>query len=691
MALGLVVGFMLVAFAVSFASLLFTGEGSRFLGIGVALILAAAALHNLVAAKWSAVRGVVMLPQDTTTAVVATGLAVMLPSVAPETSAGTIILYTGICTATVAIAMLILGSLGVGGLVRFVPLPVVGGFLAGTGWLLVMGGAGLATAQFTWDPVHVLSLLASAAIGLGLFMVLRVHPRVAVFPSLIGAAVVIFFMVLAATGTSLDEARQVGLLPTTRMGDGAGISALMMADWSVLERGIGGLISVPFVATMALLLNVTALDVMRGEDSDLDRELRIVGMVNLITAPLGSPAGYHALGPTALTFRLGVQSRLVPLIAAAVCGLAALTGPSLIGLIPAPIVGGVLMFLGFGFMIEWLFHRGRQMTGPEIMVMLTIVALVATLGLMAAVVWGMVATVILFVVAYSRLDPIRSLASGRERRSTVDRSLAAVGLLDEAAESIRLVELQGYLFFGSCHGLVDRLQAMIEDDAGIEVLIVDFRHVHGADSTAVDGFVRLARICRDSACHLIFSAVSGPLGPALRSAMESAEGRWTETADADHALELGEDRLLDRHSPAPDGGRTVFGADLWSRLVARMEKIEVDADEVIIEHGATSRGLIAVEAGEVITEIPTPGAGWKRVRRSGAGTVVGEMSIYRSDGRTARVRTTQPSTLYLLEADAVRDLERSEPQTAAELHRALAGILSERMAHGNEVIQSLLG
>lgn len=681
---------MLVAFAVSFASLLFTGEGSRFLGIGVALILAAAALHNLIAARWSAVRGVVMLPQDATTAVVATGLAAILPSVAPEASAGTIILYAGICTATVALAMLLLGSLGVGGLVRFVPLPVVGGFLAGTGWLLVLGGAGLATADFSWDPIHILSLAAAAAVGLGLFMLLRVRPRVAVFPSVVGAAVVLFFVVLAGTGTGLEEARQFGLLPTTRMGDAGGFSSLLAAEWSVLGRGIGGLISIPFVATMALLLNVTALDVMRGEDSDLDRELRIVGLANLITAPLGSPAGYHALGPTALTFRLGVQSRLVPLVAAAVCVVAALTGPSLIGLIPAPVVGGVLMFLGFGFMVEWLFERGRQMTRPEIMVMLTIVAFVATLGLLAAVIWGMVATVILFVVAYSRLDPIRSVASGRERRSTVDRSPTAARYLDEAAESIRLVELQGYLFFGSCHGLVDRLQAMIHDDAAIEVLVVDFRHVHGADSTALAAFVRLARTGRDSTCHLILSAVPARLGPALRTAMESAVGRWTETADADHALEIAEEHLLDSLEPAT-GSRNVFGADLWSRLVGRMERIEVGPDEVIIEHGATSRGLIAVDTGEVITEIPTPGTGWKRVRRSGAGTVVGEMSIYRSAGRTARVRTTEPSTLYLLDMDAVRELERSEPHTAAELHRALARILSERMAHGNEVIRSLLG
>src|SRR5690606_3496404 len=166
------------------------------------------------------------------------------------------------------------------------------------------------------------------------------------------------------TGTSLEEARQLGLLPSARVGEGGRLSSLLTADWSVLGRGIGGLISIPFVATMALLLNVTALDVMRGEDSDLDRELRIVGWTNLATAPLGSPAGYHALGPTALTFRLGIQSCVVPVVAAAVCVVAALPGPLLVGLNPTPEGGGVLPFLGLALLGGWTYARGRRRTRP---------------------------------------------------------------------------------------------------------------------------------------------------------------------------------------------------------------------------------------------------------------------------------------------------------------------------------------
>lgn len=687
MGIGLVIGLMLVAFMVSFASLLFTGEQARFLGVGVGFILVGATVHNLISARWSTIPGAIILPQDASTAVVATGLVALLPAVESGQRVGTIFVYTAVCTVVAGIVMLMLGGFRLGGLVRFVPLPVIGGFLAGTGWLLVAGGADLATSGYAFDPARIVSLVAAALFAVGLLLALRFRPNVAVVPLMVGIGVVLFFLVLALTGTSLDEARTLGLLPAT---EGTSfrnpIGDLLDADWSALGAGVGGIISVPLVATMALLLNVSALDLMRGGDADLDHELRTLGFANLVTALVGAPAGYHALGPTSLGFRLGVVSRTVPLVVAAVCLVAALAGSYLVGLIPSPVVGGLLLFLGLGFMSDWLIDRRRLMSGPEFLVMLTTVAVVATLGLVAAVAWGMVATVILFVVAYSRIDPIRSMATGRERRSTVDRPPTAAALLDEAGHMIVVVELQGYLFFGSSHALVDRIRKMA---SAIDTLILDLHRVQGADSTALTSFVKLVRLTRDLSGHLILSHVPESLRSGLEGVLGESGNAWTEVEDLDHALEAAENRRLERLRHPLSNCREIFGPDLWSRLEPHLERVQVAAGEIIIEHGAPEVGLVAVEEGEIVAEIPA-GAGWRRVRRSGPGTVVGEMSLYRPGGRTARVRTVEPTVLYRLDGSAVAELERSDPETAAELHRFLARVMAERLALGNEAIRSLL-
>jgi SulP family sulfate permease len=686
--IGLVLGFMLVAFMVSFASLLFAGEQARFLGTGVTLVLLGAVVHNLVNARWGTIPGAIVVPQDATTAVVAAGLLTLLPAVDPAQRVGTILVYTLVCTAGAGLVMLVLGAFRLGGLVRFIPLPVIGGFLAGTGWLLVAGGADLATAGYSFDPIHIVSLLAAAMFGVGQLLVLRFRPSVAVVPLMVGAGVIVFFGLLAATGTSLDEARSLGLLPAT--GDFSNdlqLEEALNADWSALGAGVGGLISVPLVATMALLLNVTALDIMRGDDADLDQELRMVGFANLATSLIGIPAGYHALGPTSLAFRLGVVSRTVPLVVAGVGLVAALAGSYLVGLVPTPVVAGLLIFLGLGFLTDWLIDRRRRMTGPEFVVMSTIVAIVATLGLVAAVAWGLLAAVVLFVVAYSRLDPVRTVVTGRERRSAVDRSAAAASHLDEEGGAILAVELQGYLFFGSSHALIHRIEAMMAESGPIQVLILDLHRVQGADSTALSSLAKLAPLAGDTSCRLILSDVPDGLRAGLASAL--ADRDWIEGPDIDHALEMGEDLLLERIDTPQPTCREMFGPELWARIEAHLERVEVEAGEVIIEHGANEVGLVAVDAGEIVTEIPA-GESWRRVRRSGAGTVVGEMSLYRPGGRTARVRTTQPTVLYRLDRGGVAELERTDPETAADLHRFLARVMAERLAIGNEVIRSLL-
>ena len=53
----------------------------------------------------------------------------------------TVVAATFLVTVLCGIVFFVMGRFRLGGLVRFVPYPVVGGFLAGTGWLLFKAGA----------------------------------------------------------------------------------------------------------------------------------------------------------------------------------------------------------------------------------------------------------------------------------------------------------------------------------------------------------------------------------------------------------------------------------------------------------------------------------------------------------------------------------------------------------------------
>ena len=679
-------GIVIVTIVLSFAGLVYSGELAGLLPTGAALFLIGAAVMNLIAARWTSIKGAVIVPQDATTAVVAVSLAALLPAVAGEARLGTAIAYTAVATIAAGAVMLLLGLFHLGDLVRFVPRPVIGGFLGGTGWLLVVGAVDLATGGFETTSLDILNAGLAAGFGVALVVILRFRPNAMVLPGMVVGAMLLFYAALFVSGTSVEDARSAGFLPMIA-GVELGFSGLSLGaiDWSVLGAGLGGLLTVPLVATLALLLNVTSLEAIGESDADLDRELTTIGVANLASSFTGSPAGYHTLGISAIGLRVGVVSRGIPVVVAAVCLIALGGGATVTGLLPTSIMGGVLFMVGLGFLIDWLYDGRRQMTFPEWLLMVAIVVAVATLGFLAAVLLGMGAAVALFAVAYSQIDPIRTIATGRQRRSTVDRTLNGSRRLAERGNEIVILELQGYLFFGTSRTLLNRVRQLVTETATLRCLVIDMRRVSGADSTAVASLAKLNRLAIEGAFHLTFSdvpeSVSGPLQQVGKIALFAT--------DLDHALEEAEEAILGDADERGETSRDRIDPDLWADLEPHLERLELEAGDVLVEYGDHSVGVFIIERGHIVAEIPTDDGRWRRVRSTGRGAILGEMSLYLESGRTARLRAGEQSTVYSLSESGISTLERDRPDVAARLHHLLALTLAERLALSNETVSVL--
>ena len=327
---------MEVAVSLSFSALLFAGMGPAAYARGAAFVLFGTMLSNLIASRWSSMPGAVIVPQDTSTAILAATAAPFLVGLDPEVGFPTMLAYVAAGTALTGLFMWLVGMIRQGGLIRFIPLPVIGGFLAGTGYHLVIGGADVITRGFDWNTVRITALVAGCLFALGMLLVLRRWPRPGLVPGSVAVGAALFFIGLLVTGTSMSEARSLGLLmESVRIGLGLPFSELASADWSVVRAAWGGLATVPLVAT-SMLLNVNALEMIRGEDADLDRELRAVGMANVAGSVSAMPAAYHTLGITALGYRVGVRSRAIPVVVGAVCLVAIVIGGPLLPSSPCP-------------------------------------------------------------------------------------------------------------------------------------------------------------------------------------------------------------------------------------------------------------------------------------------------------------------------------------------------------------------
>ena len=98
------------------------------------------------------------------------------------------------------------------------------------------------------------------------------------------------------------------------------------------------------------------------------------------------------------------------------------TGVPLLSYMPTPVLGGLLMFLGISFLYEWLIDAWYKFSRFEYLVIPMILFVVATVGFLEGVFFGMVAAIVLFVVNYSQTKVIRYELTGAQQKSNVERS-----------------------------------------------------------------------------------------------------------------------------------------------------------------------------------------------------------------------------------------------------------------------------
>ncbi len=259
---GAVVGVVEVVFASSFAALLFGGRLSERIADGVGLNVGAAALVLVVVALQSGRAGVVGSTQDATAAVLAVVAGGIVARVAdPATAFLTVVAVITVSSVLSGAILMLLGALKLGGLVRFIPYPVVGGFLAGTGWLLAKGSIEVMTGITpTLDTLG--DLVASDAMvkivpGVALVSSTRLIRGSLTIPTILASAALVFYAAVVVTGASIDDVEAegwlLGPLPDVALWHPWVPEALSGADWSAVAGEAGGIATVVLVGALALL------------------------------------------------------------------------------------------------------------------------------------------------------------------------------------------------------------------------------------------------------------------------------------------------------------------------------------------------------------------------------------------------------------------------------------------------------
>jgi SulP family sulfate permease len=672
----------------------------EFYGYAAALLLTGSIIAMTITAYFSSWRGSIWIPQDVPVAILAIITLDIISSASAETPAKelfvTIVALIALSSFATGILFFTLGQLRLGNLVRYLPFPVIAGFLGGTGWLLMKAGADVAIGdQVTsgyWQPDTLLRWAPGALLAFAAWWLGRRYDHPLLLPGLMLLAALAFHGLLLLTGWSLENVNATGwmfnaLSPDTQS------SALQLSDFSAVNGSVllehsGSILVLAVGCVISMLLNNSGFELQVGKDFDLNKDLRVAGIASVLGGMFGGWPGYMSPASSLINARQGQQlpitGRLVP-VGVLVIVWAAIP---LLSLLPLFVISSAVTYIGIFFIADWVFASYRRLSLGEYLVVLGIVASIALFGLAQGVIVGMLLAVALFLVTFSRIEVVRQQLTGEHALSRVKRNIQERAHLLSNGRKIQIFQLQGYLFFGTANQLLERIRSTtIRKET--QFVVLDFLHVSGVDSTATSSFLKVQRGAANEELKPVFSGLDETSQLTIQQQFKYANAELPRFfPNRDLALEwIEEQQLINAPNDDNSVSPTLKGflksiandADI-DRIFELLEPCEFKAGDYLIKQGDTASEMFFINKGSVTLLFDqTDGSHFRLETLSHC--VVGELAFYLGNRRSASVVCDDNCSIFKLTHKRLEDIEQQHPKVASTIHFILAKLLSERTSH----------
>ena len=710
---GFVIAVLMVVVQTSVAAVIFSGPLAPFVSQGTGAILFGAFAMCLIVALSGTYKGTISVPHFAPAAAlfgVGGGVAASMTAAPQEAVFATMVVIIALSTLTTALLFGLVGWFRLANLSRFIPYPLVGGFLAGLGWFLVLSSVSITCGiTLNWETFPELFKSdmvwrwgPSLAFALALLLVTKLRPHYLILPASVVLAVGLCHAVLFLLGMSVEEARAAGILFVGLPADAAWPpvhpSDLGHVNWGVVASQFPGILGVTLIALMCIVLNVGALELGSGAELDMNREFRVEGVANLVGGLGGSAPGCNTAVMSLVSHATGAETRLTGVVMALALGAVLFFGGDVLVILPKPLLGGLVLFLGLGLLNDWLVTSRKTLPWTDYGIVLVVSIVIGVFGFLEGVAVGLVAAVILFVVRFSGVDVIGASFTARDRQSKRARSATHRAILRHQGERVRAYRLRGYIIFGNASPMGHRLKQALGADPAPLCLLLDFAAVSGFDVSAANVIFRSVRTARAGGTYIVLSAVAEHVRSILRRGLPESEWRGLIfEEDLDRGLERCEDLVItewDRlHAGSEDARNALFGLSidhavhemerqacfeaLTERLTPWLQSRAYEAGETIVARGERQEGMQFLTQGRAMAREEDAGA---RMDEYGPGDVLVTEAAFGDHTAEMAVLAVEPCRTVLMTPSARRSLERDDLALTVELDRYLIDTILEYRA-----------
>lgn len=523
---GTVTGIIGVIRAISYAALIFAGPLSAHLGLGIGMAIFSTAVIAIVAALTSSFGGTIATPLAAPTAVLAVmaaELAAALPASTPPMDVFlTVLTAIAIGSLFTGSLLLFLGKCRLGSVLQVVPYPVVGGFMAGTGWLLVRGAIQVATdSDLTWQTLNFVfqmsvlwHWLPGLGLGILLYLVTRRYKHYLVMPGMLLGSAVIFYLVLWCLNFPVEAARSQGWLlgpfPAGGLWHPLQWEDFTHIHWQAIAGQAGNLITLALVTLLSLLLTKNGIELIVERHLDLNRELESVGLSNLASGLGSGMAGNQALPSTLLAHKIGASNRLTGIINGITCLAVLMVGAQFLAYLPKPVIGGLLFYLALTLLVQWIYQSWSTLERVDYFTVVAIGVLTNAVGFLEGILAGFAMALVAFAIRYSQIDVVAQITSAASYPSHLTRTPQNRQWLQVQGEKVGIVQLQGFVFFATASQFLDQVRDRLLDpqQPSLQFLILDLQQVQGVDSSAALNFQKIRQMAINKQIELVFTGLN---------------------------------------------------------------------------------------------------------------------------------------------------------------------------------------
>jgi len=418
--------------------------------------------------------------------------------VTAEAKVATTIVTIGVATASLGVCLVVMGRFKLAGLASYLPMPVIGGYLAYTGIFCLFAGFALSTglvindvssmADAFGDTHNILLCLPGFVGGALLLAISKSFKNPFALSTAIVIMPVVFFLVLVAGRISLEEARESGWVDeaekSATITDVLSLYDASLVHWGQIPRQVLTWLGMVLIVAFSSSLDVVAIEIDMGSKLNINHELKTVGWSNVVSGLFGGYTGSYNFEQTIFTCRSETNSRIVGLCVI-VAELAIVAIPvSVMSHVPRFFLAATLIFVGLDLMLEWLVLAYRKMYVREVAVVWLTFLAINWFSLELGIVAGVGVAALNFMLSYVQVPAIRRRCRPPTTvpnfgESAVPRFSAAVPNFGESVMSVGVrnisqssvfslknaaishIEFCGYLFFGSAVQILDGAQKAI--------------------------------------------------------------------------------------------------------------------------------------------------------------------------------------------------------------------------------------